>query len=401
MSDKKPIRKSNRPRIEDKRLNKFRHYLKKVSSSSIGKQMPGSFPQDVKKKYLSGIYVSYGFKADFYEFPGVEGCEIFPCPPGHSAYISKDVPSYGVRALRFYKKGDLIGYYAGEFRLTNELRPENPYCLSIQKRIVVDALHCGNELAFINDPRESADVLNRDKANVDCNSDIFLRNGTVETYAVVAIKDIQPDEELLWSYGKSYWNTYSKEIYAAKKAASEKPSVVEKPIIENPVELTLEKFFLKHVKEGSSVSKKDVRKHFKRMSPTIFKAEFVEGYSDHGTKLVFGDKFSRLLKKHFPNLGSMTSPNYKGIHLDFRNPNPVEQPVLYDEYTNQDKDEEQPFVIDLVSPQPPRKKRDRAQEDAPVKEEAAQEPPQKDQKVVDLILGLQDFLGESLKSFNN
>ena len=262
-------------------VNQLGHSFKKLSKLPDG-DAPPSFPTD-EATYFSGVVESRGHTTRYYAFPHLGGIVVFELEPGHVAYVSPDVPSYGVKATKSIKKGDPIGYYAGESRST-DIRPPNPYCLGIHKNVVVDALHCGNELRFINDPRESFEVLNRDKANVDISRDIYVELNGVRADALVATKDINIGDELLWSYGNSYWRDFEKRITDAQvrvakpsNVSDRAPSSKDQPIVvedENEGEISLKTFVKRYVKSGGQMKKSDPRKHFERMSPKIFESSF-------------------------------------------------------------------------------------------------------------------------------
>lgn len=255
-----------------------------------------------------------------------------------------------------FKKGQIIGYYAGEYRAVNALRGSNPYCLGITKGFIIDAEHCGNELRYINDPRTSPHHPNLDRANVESISTHYLSDGNVKTLAILAKKDIRAGEELLWSYGEEFWNTYGEKV--TSRITQE--------------ELSMEDFVKRHivVKKKGSVKKLAVRKAFQQLSPNIFKSAFGDGKS-RSSQVKFGLAFTTLMKRIHPDVPPFGSyDSYAGISLVNENETP--KPA------KQSRDDE---VADVA----PVRKRTRLMLSPPVERTIGLIPVQLPQHVVDSI----------------
>ncbi|CAG9465008.1 unnamed protein product [Pedinophyceae sp. YPF-701] len=142
--------------------------------------------------YEGAVYVTVGVPADGPPLP--EGAvELRPVPGmGRGAFATQRIP-----------KGTKIGVYEGEF-LTNEeydaryprSGPPPEYGMTLDRNTLIDARDVAKRDTFscchINHSRSRANVIRRAARN--------LRE--VQFYAS---RDIEADEELLFDYGKNYW----------------------------------------------------------------------------------------------------------------------------------------------------------------------------------------------------
>lgn len=107
----------------------------------------------------------------------------------------------GLFATRAHAEGDIVCEYMGRI-YPNQIAwklEDKSYLMKLGKNIYIDALHCPNVLArYINDCR------NRGKYNVR-----FEKCPEECKAMVVALRDIQVDEELYVDYGRFYWIAYN------------------------------------------------------------------------------------------------------------------------------------------------------------------------------------------------
>ncbi len=109
------------------------------------------------------------------------------------------------------KKGEFIGYYAGEIHYHPEDEDEISYWGAYQLDpspdcvYYVDAETIGNELRYMNDPRGLG--------NIQPNVKFFTAWRKFKGFDIVevqAIRDIKAGEEILISYGPGYWKAIQK-----------------------------------------------------------------------------------------------------------------------------------------------------------------------------------------------
>jgi hypothetical protein len=128
----------------------------------------------------------------------------------HPAFNKKG--SKQVIATELIKEGEYIGSYGGQIKY-NDKDPEidrlnwNPYQLTPNDEddYYVDGETIGNELKYINDPK--------DVGSKGPNAKFWQSNKTLKgfyTCEIEALRDIQPQEEILVSYGDKYWTSLQK-----------------------------------------------------------------------------------------------------------------------------------------------------------------------------------------------
>ena len=106
--------------------------------------------------------------------------------------------------------GDVICYYCGhihDFHSSNRLKDKS-YLMLVANDVLVDPGPLPNIKArYINDP------LNEGYVNTK-----FVPEPALNRCAVVATRDIQPEEELFVSYGEAYWanQDYQGTVYSGK-----------------------------------------------------------------------------------------------------------------------------------------------------------------------------------------
>jgi len=125
----------------------------------------------------------------------------------HPAFNRKG--SKQVIATELIKEGEYIGSYGGEMKYCNEDPKKdrlnwNPYQLYPDSKgnYYIDGEVIGNELKYINDPK--------DVGNIGANAEFKQSNKTLKgfyTCEIKALRDIQPQEEILVSYGDDYWTS--------------------------------------------------------------------------------------------------------------------------------------------------------------------------------------------------
>ncbi len=113
----------------------------------------------------------------------------------------------------FIKKGTRIVEYKGKVSSWKEADHEeglNAYIYFINRNHVINASKYKSALArYANDARGIAKI-----KGVVNNSQYVLDNKKVY---IEAIKDIEPNSEVLVAYGQDYWNVIKKNIKEAKK----------------------------------------------------------------------------------------------------------------------------------------------------------------------------------------
>jgi hypothetical protein len=111
-----------------------------------------------------------------------------------------EIVGYGVFAGQEIHNGDFINEYTGEFGITRDLsKRESSYlieenCLDEQFSWWIDSQRLGNYSRFINHSSEP---------NTKLYFTFFKEKYRV---FVMAIKNIEPDEQVLLNYGKDYWS---------------------------------------------------------------------------------------------------------------------------------------------------------------------------------------------------
>jgi len=114
---------------------------------------------------------------------------------------------FGSRALKateFIKAGEVIGQYTGFVTTASESDGDvrGTYTVELPGREVIDGFVHGNEIRYMNDYRGIAEEKNAEFAGECCMC--RMGDGCV-TMLVKAVKDIEPDEEILTDYGAGYW----------------------------------------------------------------------------------------------------------------------------------------------------------------------------------------------------
>lgn len=112
---------------------------------------------------------------------------------------------------RLIRKGEVICYYCGhlhDFHSSKRLQDKS-YLMMVANDALVDPGPLPHIKArYINDP------LNEDVVNCK-----FVPEPASERCAVVAIRDIEPHEEIFVSYGEAYWanQDYEGTVYSSKE----------------------------------------------------------------------------------------------------------------------------------------------------------------------------------------
>jgi hypothetical protein len=110
----------------------------------------------------------------------------------------------GVFATTHIRPGEVIGLYTGDLIRDDFSRRDDPskggtYYLQLNSRLCIDGARTDAHVSrFINDPRGSGQRPN-------CT---FAHDGRSSTVRVRATRHIQPGQELLISYGRTYWDAY-------------------------------------------------------------------------------------------------------------------------------------------------------------------------------------------------
>ena len=110
----------------------------------------------------------------------------------------------GVFATTHISPGEIIGLYTGDMVRGDFSRRDDPntggvYYLQLNSRLCIDAARTDTHVSrFINDPRGSG-------LRPNCR---FVHDGRTSTVRVKATRHIQPGQELLLSYGRTYWDAY-------------------------------------------------------------------------------------------------------------------------------------------------------------------------------------------------
>lgn len=122
----------------------------------------------------------------------------------HPAFNARS-GSKGLFATQIFKVGDYIGSYAGEIKYikNNGTSDWNPYQLTPDPDgdYYIDGQTIGNELRYCNDPSGTGVNPNAQFYQSDvCVGDFYVCD-------VYAIQDINPDDEILVSYGNGYWES--------------------------------------------------------------------------------------------------------------------------------------------------------------------------------------------------
>lgn len=120
-------------------------------------------------------------------------------PKLYLSFVS-DVIGHGVFAHQCIYNGDFINEYIGEFGLTRDSeKQDSPYliekdCLDENVNWWIDSQRTGNYSRFINHSNSP-------------NSKLYFTffKGRYRVFAM-AIKDIEPDEQILFDYGDDYWS---------------------------------------------------------------------------------------------------------------------------------------------------------------------------------------------------
>lgn len=113
-----------------------------------------------------------------------------------------EVLGYGAFAEEDIAQGEYVGEYTGLVRRVSRFRAElNGYCFHYPTRFwsfhyyVVDAVHEGNEISFVN---------HSDKPNLQ---PLCLVDRGLLHLVLVAKRDIAKGEQLFFNYGEDYWRT--------------------------------------------------------------------------------------------------------------------------------------------------------------------------------------------------
>lgn len=131
-----------------------------------------------------------------------------PCPRTYAAVIDDpDHPAhgeYGLFAAAFLANGSWVLDYVGAVGLGEREDRTSDYVADFgeQSELALDARHHGNEARFVNDFRNTGR-----RANVEFKLRRDGRGELRQGLFVCAREGIQPSEELLISYGRSFWRS--------------------------------------------------------------------------------------------------------------------------------------------------------------------------------------------------
>lgn len=120
-------------------------------------------------------------------------------PPLYIAEVNEKV-GMGCFARKKIKKHSFIREYTGQ-RIPATLETDDfTYVAMLTHEIFVDAKNIGNESRYMNHSTTTPNAIN---------DHIRLADGTI-ILVLIALKDIEPDEEIRWNYGSSYWKEQGK-----------------------------------------------------------------------------------------------------------------------------------------------------------------------------------------------
>ena len=126
---------------------------------------------------------------------------------------SVDSSGKGLFAARDFEKNQMITYYTGDIHPTDHVNTDgSAYVLEIKKGTVVDAARTNTA---------PGRLLNDAKSTPLTNNCRFSINHKDKIIKIKATKKIKKGEELLVSYGSSYWNSF-------KKLITDSPSTIPK-----------------------------------------------------------------------------------------------------------------------------------------------------------------------------
>lgn len=155
------------------------HYAEHVSSSGVSQKL---LPAQLLK--------SLSLKPAFYKDPVIKVVHI------------DDQIGFGVKTLEKISKDSLIKPYVGTVEVVHHTECEaKKYGLTVcgtDTQLMIDAEFAGNETRFCNHSYTPNSAI---KPILD------EKTGFVQ-YWLVANKDIQPGEEIVWNYGSNYWRTH-------------------------------------------------------------------------------------------------------------------------------------------------------------------------------------------------
>jgi len=130
--------------------------------------------------------------------------------PGYPDYVAvsfvNDQVNYGVFATRDIPKGEFIGIYSGELGFGNyHEKEESSYLFELLDDIVyVEAKNSGNFTRFIN--HTSSENGNVESLLYLIETTQFGRVFMIPIVILYACQPILAGEQLLYDYGKEYWN---------------------------------------------------------------------------------------------------------------------------------------------------------------------------------------------------
>lgn len=118
----------------------------------------------------------------------------------------------GAFATKPIKKGTVIGIYSGMLNLTQS-KYANQYELNAsidpEKIFFYDAIHFRNVTSYIQHAPDTA-LENIATANLKIQN---MQHGDIVLALYVANRDIEPNEQLLVNYGKTYWGPRSYQLF--------------------------------------------------------------------------------------------------------------------------------------------------------------------------------------------
>ena len=121
----------------------------------------------------------------------------------------------GCRAKSYIMKGERVGMYAGKVEVDDEQNQSNYVAVvstntkSKGLRICVDAAKTCNVFAFMNDSRGMSDKTCNVRFHAYAANNAVFDDIGLPIHPVVATRDINPGEDILVSYGDTYWDNHT------------------------------------------------------------------------------------------------------------------------------------------------------------------------------------------------
>lgn len=133
------------------------------------------------------------------------------------------IVGFGIIARKNFKRGDYLGLYAGELKLSQEDDSDYSFaCGSILPNcpeLVIDAQHKRNELAFINGSEHHS----------NCEARNFLVPTGEKRLIYQVTQNITEGQEILADYGDFYWATHRRGTYQELGKPEVKQRINNKP----------------------------------------------------------------------------------------------------------------------------------------------------------------------------